>query len=115
MDVERENMCLSVKSFDTCFNGSIYMTNICILYIHRESVGIPGTRSFAVDWADSPDRYVISELDDEPVLGMRRYVYIVYEYILSCNYYTCKNLCAIINKHQRCYILRLYDNSFFID
>jgi hypothetical protein len=38
----------------------------------RESVGIPGSASFAVDWCDSPDRYFIANVMDEPLLGMRR-------------------------------------------
>lgn len=39
---------------------------------YRESVGIPGTKSYGIDWTDSPDRYMINEIDTEPVVGMRR-------------------------------------------
>lgn len=38
----------------------------------RESVGIPGAVSFAVDWSDSPDKYIITDVLSEPALGMRR-------------------------------------------
>lgn len=38
----------------------------------RESVGIPGSATFAIDWCDSPDRYFVADVMDEPQLGMRR-------------------------------------------
>ncbi len=45
-----------------------------VLCAYRESVGIPGSKSYGVDWSDSPDRYVISDVEDDPIIGMRRYV-----------------------------------------
>ena len=39
---------------------------------YKESVGIPGSKSYGVDWSDSPDRYLVNEVDVEPVVGMRR-------------------------------------------
>jgi hypothetical protein len=47
----------------------VHKESVCA---YRESVGIPGTKSYAVDWSDSPDKYIINDVEVEPVIGMRR-------------------------------------------